>query len=67
MSATLRTLTDFSLVEGTGAAPPLLAMMAHLSFAAAAVVLLYLLKSAAGINVFAGPSPLHELLYHFVR
>lgn len=28
---------------------------------------LYLVKSAAGINVFAGHSPLHDLLYHFIR
>lgn len=27
----------------------------------------YLVKSAVGINVFAGHSPLHDLLYHFVR
>ncbi|MBK9080062.1 MAG: hypothetical protein WBP38_05300 [Hyphomicrobium sp.] len=27
---------------------------------------LYLVKSAMGINLMAGPSPLHNLLYHFV-
>ena len=27
---------------------------------------LYLVKSALGINLMAGPSPLHDLLYHFV-
>ena len=26
----------------------------------------YLAKSALGINLMAGPSPLHELLYQFV-
>lgn len=31
------------------------------------VVGLYLFKSALGINLLAGPSPLHNLLYHFVR
>ena len=31
------------------------------------VVLAYLVKSALGINLMAGPSPLHELLYQFVR
>jgi hypothetical protein len=31
------------------------------------IVGLYLLKSAAGINLLPGPSPLHDLLYHFVR
>ncbi len=25
---------------------------------------LYLVKSAMGINIFPGPSPLHDLLYH---
>jgi hypothetical protein len=33
----------------------------------AAVVGLYLVKSALGINVFAWHSPLHGLFYHFVR
>lgn len=28
---------------------------------------LYLLKSAAGINIFPGPSPLHDLLYQLIR
>jgi len=28
---------------------------------------LYLAKSAAGINLMVGPSPLHDLLYHLVR
>jgi hypothetical protein len=27
---------------------------------------LYLVKSALGINLMDGPSPLHDLLYHFV-
>lgn len=27
---------------------------------------LYLVKSAAGINLMTGHSPLHDLLYHFV-
>jgi hypothetical protein len=27
---------------------------------------LYLAKSALGINLMTGPSPLHDLLYHFV-
>ena len=31
------------------------------------VVVLYLVKSALGINLMAGPSPLHELLYQFIR
>lgn len=27
----------------------------------------YLVKSALGINLMPGPSPLHDLLYHFLR
>jgi hypothetical protein len=27
----------------------------------------YLVKSALGINLLPGPSPLHDLLYHYVR
>jgi cell shape-determining protein MreD len=33
----------------------------------AAAAGVYLAKSALGINVFAWQSPLHDLLYHFVR
>ena len=33
---------------------------------AALVAGLYLAKSAAGIDLFAGHSVLHDLLYHFV-
>ncbi len=67
MSAALRTFTEFSIADGKGVSQHLAAVLTHVSFATAAVVLLYLLKSAAGINLFAGPSPLHDLLYHFVR
>ncbi len=28
---------------------------------------LYLVKSALGINLLPGPSPMHDLLFHFVR
>ncbi len=35
--------------------------------AAPAVAALYLLKSAVGINIMVGPSPLHDVLYAFVR
>lgn len=31
------------------------------------IVAAYLVKSALGINLLAGPSPLHDLLYHLVR
>lgn len=27
----------------------------------------YLAKSALGINLLPGPSPLHDILFHFVR
>lgn len=32
-----------------------------------AVVGLYLVKSALGINLLPGPSPLHDLFYHFIK
>lgn len=32
-----------------------------------AIAALYLVKSALGINLFAGPSPLHDVLYAIVR
>jgi hypothetical protein len=32
-----------------------------------AFAVLYLAKSALGINVMSGPSPLHDLLYQLVR
>lgn len=32
-----------------------------------AVVVLYLVKSALGINLMPGPSPLHDLFYPLVR
>ncbi len=31
------------------------------------IAALYLVKSAVGINLMNGPSPLHDLLYQFVR
>ena len=40
---------------------------AALAAALPVTVSLYLVKSALGINLMAGPSPLHDLLYHFVR
>lgn len=35
--------------------------------AMAAIAVLYLVKSALGINLLPGPSPLHDLLYPLVR
>ena len=35
--------------------------------AMAAVIVLYLVKSALGINLMPGPAPLHDLLYPLVR
>lgn len=40
---------------------------AALAAAVPAAIVLYLVKSALGINLMDGPSPLHELFYHFVR
>lgn len=34
--------------------------------ACAVIAALYLVKSALGINVMAGPSPLHDLLYPLI-
>lgn len=34
--------------------------------AVVAIAGFYLVKSALGINLMDGPSPLHDLLYHFV-
>jgi hypothetical protein len=33
----------------------------------AAIAVLYVVKSALGINLMPGPSPLHDLLYPLVR
>ena len=35
--------------------------------ATTAVVVLYLVKSALGINLMPGPSPLHDLFFPLVR
>lgn len=46
------------------------AMVVAFANTATAVLLVagvYLVKSAAGINLLPGPSPLHDLLYHLVR
>lgn len=39
---------------------------AALAAALPVVAGLYIVKSALGINMMDGPSPLHDLLYHFV-
>jgi hypothetical protein len=43
-------------------------LLSGMAFAASVPVVagLYLVKSALGINVMDGPSPLHDLLYQFV-
>lgn len=41
--------------------------LAAITFAIPAVAALYLAKSAFGIDLMAGPSPLHDVLYAFVR
>ena len=40
---------------------------AALALALPVTVGLYLVKSALGINLMDGPSPVHDLLYQFVR
>lgn len=44
-------------------------LMSIVALAAAAPVFagLYLAKSALGLNLMSGPSPLHDLLYAYVR
>ncbi|MDX2158893.1 MAG: hypothetical protein SFW09_20510 [Hyphomicrobiaceae bacterium] len=37
-----------------------------LAVAGVAVIVVYLVKSALGIDMMPGPSPLHHLLYHLV-
>ncbi len=44
-----------------------IALAAAALVAAPTVVALYLMKSAVGINIMAGPSPLHDVLYAYVR
>ena len=51
--ARLKMLDPFAWTLTTLATPPVTAA-------------LYLVKSALGINLLPGPSPLHGLLYHFV-
>ncbi|MDX2307220.1 MAG: hypothetical protein NW216_03170 [Hyphomicrobium sp.] len=53
-----------NLVQGFGAA---LLWAAQATGACAAIAGLYMAKSAAGINILPWHSPLHDLLYHFVR
>ncbi len=40
---------------------------AALAMALPVTAALYVVKSALGINLMDGPSPLHDLLYHFAR
>lgn len=47
-------------------AEAIIVSLAALCAAAPVVAGLYLFKSALGINLMDGPSPLHDLLYHFV-
>lgn len=41
--------------------------MVALAAIAPVAVALYLMKSALGVNLMAGPSPLHDILYSFAR
>lgn len=50
-----------------GLVRPVVMAIANTASAALLLAGLYLMKSAAGINLLPGPSPLHDLLYHLVR
>ncbi len=68
LSVTIR--NDHGLPAGSAAVSFVRPMVLALANTASAVLLmagLYLVKSAAGINLLPGPSPLHDLLYHLVR
>jgi hypothetical protein len=57
--ADLGVLTDpAAWILGLAFGPPVLG---------SAICALYLVKSAMGIDIMPGPSPLHDLLYAFVR
>ena len=67
MTAALRTFANLPSVDFREAGLQVVSLFAQLMLATGFVVTLYLVKSAAGINMFAGHSLLHDLLYHFVR
>jgi hypothetical protein len=52
--------------EPMGRAEAFIVSSAAMALALPAAVVLYLVKSALGINLMDGPSPLHDLLYQFV-
>jgi hypothetical protein len=57
-------------MTGSAVMTALRAVLSAIAIAAAlisATVVLYLMKSALGINLLPGHSPLHDLLYEFVR
>lgn len=53
--------------SGGGLVRPLLNAVALASGSCLTVIGLYVAKSALGINLFAGHSPLHVWLYHLAR
>jgi hypothetical protein len=69
MSLSCRPADAYSQVshEAAGLAQSILVTGAGSLGLATLVSALYLAKSAAGINLLPGPSPLHDLLYHLVR
>lgn len=64
------TLNAHSATTGSAVMAPARALLFTAMSAASlasAIAGLYLVKSALGINLLTGPSPLHDLLYHLVR
>ncbi|MGD9785909.1 MAG: hypothetical protein AB7E80_00950 [Hyphomicrobiaceae bacterium] len=61
-----RRASAFAAVSLAGQNGPALAMLSVVSLPPL-VVAAYLVKSALGINLLPGPSPLHDLFYHWVR
>ena len=76
MISTLSPATTFDILHDASAltgsavialARTLITVLLTVGSLAATGAALYLVKSALGINVLPWHSPLHDLLYHFVR
>jgi hypothetical protein len=69
-STTFATLHDASALSGSAVlaqARALVSALLTVTSLLAAAAGVYLVKSALGINLLPWHSPLHDLLYHFVR
>lgn len=60
-------VAGLELVRPDGTLRALLAGAAGVLALVVTVAALYLVKSKLGINLMRGPSPLHGLLYQFIR